>query len=68
VSGSSKKRCYVFEEGGTDKIASASVMALNDDGSIRFNTDFTGSGAPEILSRRVNPAVAFAQYFGTPPF
>jgi hypothetical protein len=68
VSGSSKKRCYVFEEGGTDKIASASVMALNDDGSIRFNTDFTGSGAPTILSRRVNPAVAFATYFGTPPF
>ena len=68
VSGSSKKRCYVFEEGGIEKIASASVMALNDDGSIRFNTDFTGSGAPTILSRRVNPAVAFATYFGTPPF
>jgi hypothetical protein len=68
VSGSSKKRCYVFEEGGSEKIASASVMALNDDGSIRFNTDFTGSGAPTILSRRVNPAVAFATYFGTPPF
>jgi hypothetical protein len=68
VSSGSKKRCYVFEEGGIEKIASASVMALNDDGSIRFNTDFTGSGAPEILSRRVNPAVAFATYFGTPPF
>jgi len=68
VSSGSKKRCYVFEEGGSDKIASASVMALNDDGSIRFNTDFTGSGAPGIFSRRVNPAVAFAQYFGTPPF
>jgi hypothetical protein len=67
-SGSDKKkeRCYVFE--GTDKIASASVMALNDDGSIRFNTDFTGSGAPGIFSRRVNPAVAFSTYFGTPPF
>ena len=61
-----KERCYVFE--GDDKIPSASVMALNDDGSIRFNTDFTGSGAPTILSRRVNPAVAFAGYFGTPPF
>jgi hypothetical protein len=68
VSGSSKKRCYVFEEGGIEKIASASVMALNDDGSIRFNNDFTGSGAPTILPRRVNPAVAFSTYFGTPPF
>ena len=68
VSGGSKKRCYVFEEGGIEKVASASVMALNDDGSIRFNTDFTGSGAPGIFSRRVNPAVAFSSYFGTPPF
>jgi hypothetical protein len=68
VSSGSKKRCYVFEEGGTDKVASASVMALNEDGSIRFNSDFTGSGAPIILTRRVNPAVNFATYFGTPPF
>lgn len=61
-----KERCYVFVD--NEKVASASVMALNDDGSIRFNTDFTGSGAPTILERRVNPAVAFATYFGTPPF
>jgi hypothetical protein len=68
VSGGAKKRCYVFEEDGTTKIPSSSVMALNDDGSIRFNNDFTGSGAPSILTRRVNPAVNFATYFGTPPF
>jgi len=61
-----KERCFVFVD--DEKVASASVMALNDDGSIRFNTDFTGSGAPTILERRVNPAVAFATYFGTPPF
>lgn len=67
-SGSNKKkeRCYVFE--GNDQVPSANVMALNEDGSIRFNTDFTGSGAPTILQRRVNPAVNFATYFGTPPF
>lgn len=68
ISDDVKKRCYVFEENGTTQVASASVMALNEDGSIRFNTDFTGSGAPEILARRVNPAVNFATYFGTPPF
>jgi len=67
ISGSQKKRCYVYSEEG-EKVPSSSVMALNDDGSIRFNTDFTGSGAPTILERRVNPAVAFAGYFGTPPF
>lgn len=60
-----KERCYVFMDG--EKVASSSVMALNEDGSIRFNNDFTGSGAPTILERRVNPAVAFATYFGTPP-
>jgi hypothetical protein len=62
-----KKRCYVFDE-SDEKIASANVMALNDDGSIRFNTDFTGSGAPTILNRRVHPEVAFTPLFGTPPF
>lgn len=68
-SGSSakKKRCYVFSE-EDEKVASANVMALNDDGSIRFNTDFTGSGAPTILNRRVHPEVAFVPLFGTPPF
>jgi hypothetical protein len=62
-----KKRCYVFSE-EDEKVASANVMALNDDGSIRFNTDFTGSGAPTILNRRVHPEVAFTPLFGTPPF
>jgi hypothetical protein len=62
-----KKRCYVFDE-SDEKVASANVMALNDDGSIRFNTDFTGSGSPTILNRRVHPEVAFTPYFGTPPF
>lgn len=62
-----KKRCYVFDE-NDEKIPSASVMALNEDGSINFNTDFTGSGAPMILNRRVLPEIAFTPYFGTPPF
>lgn len=62
----SKERCYVKLNG--EDVASSNVLALNDDGSIRFNTDFTGSGAPTIIQRRVNPAVNFATYFGTPPF
>lgn len=64
--GAKKERCYVFAD--DEKVPSSNVLALNDDGSIRFNTDFTGSGAPTILQRRVNPAVNFATYFGTPPF
>jgi len=62
-----KKRCFVLDE-NDERIASSNVMALDDTGGIRFNTDFTGSGAPTILQRRVNPAVNFATYFGTPPF
>lgn len=66
-----KRRCYVFSsesENSTERIPSSNVMALNDDGSIRFNTDFTGSGAPTILNRRVHPEIAFTPYFGVPPF
>jgi hypothetical protein len=62
-----KKRCFVLDE-NDERIASSNVMALDDTGGIRFNNDFTGSGAPTILQRRVNPAVNFATYFGTPPF
>jgi len=66
-----KQRCYVFFEGSDgqrERVASANVMALNDDGSIRFNTDFTGSGAATILNRRVHRESNFSTYFGTPPF
>lgn len=59
-----KQRCFVYD--GNEKIASSNVMALNDDGSIRFNSDFTGSGAPTLLRRRMNPALPFSSAFGTP--
>jgi len=62
-----KRRCYVIDEATKEKIASANVMALNDDGGIRLNTDWTGSGAPTILTRRVHKEVVFSTYFGTPP-
>jgi hypothetical protein len=63
-----KRRCYVIDEATKEKVASANVMALEDDGGIRLNTDWTGSGAPTILNRRVHPEVAFTPLFGTPPF
>lgn len=64
--GGKKKRCYVLHQG--EEIPSANQMALNEDGSINFNTNFDGSGAAAILTRRVHPAVNFQTYFGTPPF
>jgi len=45
-----------------DDIPSASVVKLTAGGAIQT------SGDPIILQRRVNPAVNFATYFGTPPF
>ncbi len=63
-----KRRCYVIDEATKEKVASANVMALNDDGSIRLNTDWTGSGAPTVLNRRVHRESNFSTYFGTPPF
>jgi hypothetical protein len=45
-----------------DDIPSANVVKLTAGGAIQT------SGDPIILQRRVNPAVNFATYFGTPPF
>lgn len=62
IEGGTKKRAYVLFDG--ERVASASVVALNDDGSMR-------STPPDdvlILERRVNRAIPFSQFFGTPPF
>jgi len=63
-----KRRCYVIDEATKEKVASANVMALEDNGGIRLNTDWTGSGAPTVLNRRVHRESNFSTYFGTPPF
>jgi len=56
------KRAFVRDPDTGEKIPTANVVALEADGGMQT------SGDPIILSRRVNPAVAFATYFGTPPF
>lgn len=61
-----KERCYVYSEG--ERVASANPMALNANGTINFNTDFTGSGAPLILTRRVHKTSNFSSLFGVPVF
>jgi hypothetical protein len=64
-----KTRVFVRDENG-EKIAASSVQALDEDGRLKLEVfDISDNrGVPSIFSRRVNPAVAFAQYFGTPPF
>jgi hypothetical protein len=61
---SKKERCFVYSEG--ERVASANPMALNADGSINFSSDYTGSGAPLILERRVHRTSNFSAYFGVP--
>jgi hypothetical protein len=62
LDGGTKKRAHVIDPESGEKIASANVVALTEAGAIKT------SGDPLIFSRRVNPAVAFATYFGTRPF
>lgn len=62
IDGSTKKRGYVIDPETGEKVPASNPVGLNNDGSIKL------SGAPDILYRRVHPEVAFAPYFGTPPF
>lgn len=62
LEGSQLTRAYVIDDQTKERVASANVVKLTQGGAIQT------SGDPIILERRVNPAVAFASYFGTPPF
>jgi hypothetical protein len=61
LDGRTKKRAYIVDTDTQEKIASANVVALSSGGGLQTSGDVI------ILERRVNPAVAFATYFGTPP-
>jgi hypothetical protein len=58
-----KKRAYVTDSETDEKVASANVVALNSNGSIK-----SPGVAPDILYRRVHKEVAFQPLFGVPPF
>jgi hypothetical protein len=62
LEGGELKRAYVLDPDSGEKVASANVVKLDSSGGIQ------SSGDPILLNRRFNPAVAFATYFGTPPF
>jgi hypothetical protein len=64
LEGGEKKRAYVVGPPPEyEKVASANVVALNTNGSIK-----SPGVAPDILYRRVHKEVAFQALFGTPPF
>jgi len=65
LEGGTKKRAtvkYRDEAGVETDVPSASVVALTAGGAMQTSGDVI------ILERRVNKAVDFASYFGTPPF
>lgn len=62
-----KKRAWVWYDPGSgaakEQVPSGSPRALTTAGALKDDGD-----EPDILTRRVYPEVAFASYFGTPPF
>lgn len=61
LDGGTKKRATVVDPDSGEKVASANVVALGQNGGLLT------SGDPIVLERRVNREVAFSTYFGTPP-
>jgi hypothetical protein len=59
LDGSIKKRAYVIDPDSGDKVPSSNPQPLNTDGTLK-------TGAPSILTRRVQREVPFSQYFGNP--
>lgn len=60
LDGSDKKRVVVKMPGTNEEVPATNPQPLNSDGTLK-------TGAPDILTRRVHKAVAFSEYFGTPP-
>lgn len=65
IDGNKKKRAWAWDEAGEEKVDAAAPQPLNPNGSLKFPG---GSGEPDQLLRRVNPAVEFSTYFGAPTF
>lgn len=67
LEGGEKKRAWVWYDPGNgapkEPVPSGSPKALTTAGALKADGD-----EPDILTRRVYPEVAFASYFGTPPF
>lgn len=55
-----KTRAYVIDPDTGDKVPASNPQPLNTNGQRKT------SGAPDILTRRVQQEIAFSSYFGTP--
>jgi hypothetical protein len=59
LDGGEKKRVYVKDPDTSERVPSSNPQPLTEAGALK-------TGAPDILTRRVHRAVAFASYFGQP--
>jgi len=57
--GGETRRCMVFDEKNAEWVASPTPMPLSSGQQT--------AGRPDILDRRVNPARAFTDFFGSAP-
>ena len=65
IEGGKKRKAWCWNEDGTEKEPASAPQPLTEAGGLKFPG---ADGVPDQLSRRQFPAVAFAAYFGTPPF
>ena len=64
--GNQKVRAWVYQDqdGTLQKVDASSPQPLDDDGDLKYPGS---NGVPDILLRRVHPAINFQGFFGTPP-
>lgn len=65
IEGGKKRRAWVWNDDGSEKISAPVPQPLTEAGALKFPG---GDGEPDQLYRRPFPAVDFSGYFGTPPF
>ena len=63
TAGGVKKRAWVLDPESGERVASANVVALNPNGSMK-----AAGASPNILVRRVHRIINFSQFFGVPYF
>lgn len=60
-----KRKVWTYSPDGNEREDASAPQALDENGGLKFPG---ANGVPDALLRRVNPAVNFSQFFGTPNF
>lgn len=65
IDGEQKRKVWVWNDEGNDKVEASAPQPLDENGNMKFPG---GNGQPDQLQRRMFPEFEFSTYFGTPPF